>query len=870
LFNIVNADTSRIATIANVGGLTKFLNATTASSIVVTNQSGGETDFGLSGGTDNASAGNATITNDGGVLAFHASSTAANASITNKNGSQTQFDDLATAGNASITNSGNSEITFAGNSNGGSATILNKQNSVIFLADSSSAANANITNESGSGIIFSGNASAGNATITNNQGSGIEFGNASTANTATITNNSGGSTLFFDSTTAGSALIVTNAGGETQFLDNSSGGNAQFITRGTGIVDFGGGTGPNGDGKITAGSIAGSGTYYIGGGHTLIVGSNNLSTEVSGVIADFNPCGCGAPGAGSLVKVGNGNLILSGINTYTGSTTVNGGILSVNGSITSSSGVTVNTGGALGGNGQLPSVTINGGVLAPGNSIGTININGSLTLTAASTYLVEVSPTAADRTNVTGTATLAGTVSLLTQGAPNFSKVYTILSAAGGHNGTFGPIASGNPLVIAALSYTSTDVLLSFSPNLTPFAGTTVNQRSVAAGLQSGLTGRDPGAFTGLFALSQSAIPSALTQLTGELGTGLAHASLLDMEQFLQLMLDPFVDGRGGGATGPALGFSPDHRADNDALNQLLAFDRMATKAPKLDAYAPRWTVWGGAYGASGSMRGDATVIGSHDISARNAGFAAGVDYLLTPDTIAGFALTGSGISYGLAAGLGSGNGDTIKGGAYLSQRFGNAFLSASLAVGRTDARTDRFAIAVGVVDHLTTNPSGTSIGGRLEAGYRAGWWFGAAFIPYAALQVQNFRTNAYSETDATGLNAFALNYNATNQSQMRSEVGSRFDFGAVMIGAATLSWRARVAWAHDYSSAPSIGSALQALPGSNFAVIGAQRARNAALLSIGPEMSFGKGWSLRAKFDGEFAGNSQVYGGAGTLRYTW
>ncbi len=844
IFNIVNADTSRITSITNYGGLTTFLNATTAGAMVIKNNFGGETDFGLSGGTDTASAGNATIINDGGVLVFHASSTAANAAITSKNTSLIQFDDFATAGNASIINSGNSIIVFAGSSNGGSATILNKQNSGMFFADSSNAGQANITNEKGSGAIFSGNASAGNATITNNQ-SATEFGNSSTAANATITNNSDSATLFFDTSTAGHAVIVTNAGGETQFLDNSTGGDAQFITEGTGLVDFGNSLGPNGDGRITAGSIAGSGTYYIGGGNTLIVGSNNLSSEVSGVIADFNPCGCGSPGPGSLTKIGTGKLTLSGTNTYTGATTVNGGILSINGSIAASSGVTVNPGGTLGGTGQLPSVRINGGVLAPGNSIGTIKINGSLTMIAASTYLVEVSSAAADRTNVAGTATLAGTVSLLTQATPSFSTVYTILSAAGGRSGTFGPVASGNPLVTAVLSYTSTDVLLSFSPNLTPFAGTTLNQTSVVGGLQNGLTGRDPGAFAGLFSLSPAAIPAALTQLTGELGTGLANASLLDMDQFLQLMLDPFADGRSNGASAPALGFAPDRPANNDALNELLAFDRMATKAPKLDAYAPRWTMWGGAYGASGFLRGDAAVIGSHDLSARNAGFAAGADYLLTPDTIVGVALTGSSINYGLATGLGSGSGDTVKGGAYLSQRFGNAFISASLAVGRTDARTDRFAIAGGVIDHLTASPNGTSVGGRLEAGYRVGSWFGASFVPYAALQAQNFRTNAYSETDAAGLNAFALNYNAATQSQVRSEIGSRFDFGSWTIGAAALSWRARAAWAHDYSSAPSIGAAFQALPGSNFTVTGAQRARNAALVSIGPEMSFGNGWSL-------------------------
>ena len=66
-------------------------------------------------------------------------------------------------------------------------------------------------------------------------------------------------------------------------------------------------------------------------------------------------------------------------------------------------------GGTLGGNGTVGNTTINaGGTLAPGNSIGTLTVQGSLVFTAAASYMVEVSPASADRTNVTGTATLGG------------------------------------------------------------------------------------------------------------------------------------------------------------------------------------------------------------------------------------------------------------------------------------------------------------------------------------------------------------------------------------------------------------------------------------------------------------------------------
>jgi autotransporter-associated beta strand protein len=391
-FNVVNANLSGVTSLTNDGGLANFLNATSAGSMTINNINGAQLVFGSLGGTDTATAGNATIVNDGSTVGFLANATAGNANITNQNGAQLAFGvfggtDKATAGNATIVNDA-SLVGFFANTNAGTAKITNQNGAVTFFIDQASAGSATIVNQNGL-ISF-----------------GTAFGtDTPTAGNATITNNAGGLTQFNANSTAGNAKIVTNDGGETDFFDNANGGKAQFITVGTGFVDFSGSLGPNGDGRITAGSIAGSGIYYIGAGNTLVVGGNNLTSEVTGVIADFNPCGC-FPGPGSLEKVGTGNLILSGINTYTGSTTVNGGILSVNGSIAASSSVTVNAGGTLGGNGIVSSTTINGGTLAPGNSIGLLTVQGNLVFTAAASYMVEISPTNADRTNVTGIATL--------------------------------------------------------------------------------------------------------------------------------------------------------------------------------------------------------------------------------------------------------------------------------------------------------------------------------------------------------------------------------------------------------------------------------------------------------------------------------
>ena len=70
-------------------------------------------------------------------------------------------------------------------------------------------------------------------------------------------------------------------------------------------------------------------------------------------------------------------------------------------------------------------------------------------------------------------------------------------------------------------------------------------------------------------------------------------------------------------------------------------------------AYAPRWTAWGGAYGGSNKTSGDPAVLGSHDLAARTAGFAGGLDNRLSPNSVVGLALAGGGTNWSLANGLG-------------------------------------------------------------------------------------------------------------------------------------------------------------------------------------------------------------------------
>ena len=147
--------------------------------------------------------------------------------------------------------------------------------------------------------------------------------NASSAGEASITNFN--FLTFFASSTADSSIIDTVDGARTVFASFATGSSAQFITEAGGVMDFSQTSGPAKDHRITAGSIAGAGTYRLGEDQ-LTIGANDLSTTVSGAIDD----GGLKPGTGgaSLVKLGHGTLTLSGAgNTYSGGTTLEAGAL---------------------------------------------------------------------------------------------------------------------------------------------------------------------------------------------------------------------------------------------------------------------------------------------------------------------------------------------------------------------------------------------------------------------------------------------------------------------------------------------------------------------------------------------------------------
>jgi autotransporter-associated beta strand protein len=149
----------------------------------------------------------------------------------------------------------------------------------------------------------------------------------------------------------------------------------------------------------------------------------------------------------SIVKTNSGTWTLSGANEYTGSTTVNSGVLLVNGSI-AGGGATVNS-GTLGGSGTINgNVAVNAaGTLSPGNSIGTMTIFGNLSL--AGTNVMELNKSGVTLTSdkIQGVSHLSfgGVLQLQITGDPLTTTDSFLLYSAGLRDGLFTSIIPTTP-----------------------------------------------------------------------------------------------------------------------------------------------------------------------------------------------------------------------------------------------------------------------------------------------------------------------------------------------------------------------------------------------------------------------------------------
>jgi fibronectin-binding autotransporter adhesin len=308
----------------------------------------------------------------------------------------------------------------------------------------------------------------------------------------------GGTSINGGTVSVASDANLGNASGPLAFNAGTLQNTASFTSARATALNTGGGTFQTTGNLTLTGAISGAGALtktdvgtlllgadntYAGGttiaAGTLQLGNGGMSGSITGNVADngalifdrsdtYSFAGV-ISGNGSITQQGTGVTVLSGNNSYAGSTTVNAGTLIVDGNQSMATALTsIANGGTLGGNGMIGgNVTIaNGGALNPGDvgSVpGTLTINGSLALGNSSTLNYRygqanvVGGAYNDLTKVGGNLTLGGTLNVTTTAGATFDPgIYRIISYSGTltNNGlTVGSVPTSNFYVQTSINH---------------------------------------------------------------------------------------------------------------------------------------------------------------------------------------------------------------------------------------------------------------------------------------------------------------------------------------------------------------------------------------------------------------------------------
>jgi len=501
--------------------------------------------------------------------------------------------------------------------------------------------------------------------------------------------------------------------------------------------------------------------------------------------------------------------------------TINGGVLSFNGVQTGGT-TFVGQKGTLKGVGQLGDTTV-AGTIAPGNSIGTLTINGDYVQTETGVYQAEVAPgSRSDQLHVTGTATLGGTlVALPEPGIYYLGEQFNFIRADGGVNGQFAitDFSTFSPFMQFNLAYGATGARIEVTRgNSLASSANTANQHAVATvvdtlAINQGL----PKPLTTLF---PQQVGAALDSLSGEL-----HA-----------------------ATSIALVEGSRHVRDA-ALSR-----RAGATSPGGDEAAATG-VWVQAIGGSGTLDGNANTARTE---ANSNGLLMGVDRQF------------GGWQVGLLAGTGrtdvkqqdgrraKSKIDNTHFGAYASHNWGGFGLRGGLAWSEHDIDSTRELAFAGYSDTLSARYDGRTRQAFIEAGYRFGGRE-AGLEPY--LQVARVEVDMKSINERGG--AAALQGDVDDSRTTLATAGVRFDKGlkASFQQDSWLHVRGGVGYRHASGDRNPMAKLGFASGGDTFAVSGAPIADSAVVAELGLSAWLTANQQLELGYTGQFGDESRDHG---------
>lgn len=643
---------------------------------------------------------------------------------------------------------------------------------------------------------------------------------------------------------------------------NDISGTGGLTKGGTGLLILGGNNTYSGGTRVSGGTLALTGTmvgdltidagasFVSGGGYSVASGSTltNAGTfqSVNSSLVNMGTINNSGTLLGGLTNLGTFNQTAG---TYANSSSLINNA-TFNGNVTNT--------GTLGGTGTFNGVVTNQNTLSPGNSIGTLTVNGSFTQAAGGSYRVETNAAGqADRLNVTGapgTATInGGTVAVVeASGVYAPSTTYTILNATGGVTGTYAGVTSAFPFLQSSLGYDANNVYLTLKPGGFSAGAATANQAAVGAALDRTVAGA-----TGDFALLVGTLATAtlaegqaaMNALSGQNYAGFSSANLGNGLLFLGAVGQQLAAARGGD---PGKG-----------TRTVLA------EACEAAACGPSpWSLWATGLAGFGSIAGNGNA-GTLTYSA--GGAATGIDHRLRPDLLVG-------LGVGFASGnqwtngfSGRGTTDSYQAGLYASFTRDGFWADALAGYAWNDNRMTRQIAIAGLQPRTATGSGGANqLLGQVEAGHRVGLYAPAAatVAPFARLQGTTVTQNGFTES---GAGALGLAVAAQTTNSLRSTLGVELTAELPAGVDRRAGLLVRLGWAHEYAdTARPVTASFVGAPGSSFTVQGAAPARDAAVLALAVNTAIAEATSLYFRYDGEVGGGTDAHALTAGFRMTW
>jgi subtilase-type serine protease len=568
----------------------------------------------------------------------------------------------------------------------------------------------------------------------------------------------------------------------------------------------------------------GVGTLNIGaGGAQRAMAAGQLNAEeivfgkdVAAGVLNFNHTssnyilGSVLSGKGMVNQIDGSTQLTGNSTAFTGVTNVRGGELRVNGALGGT--MMVLDGGKLSGAGTVGTTTIgSGAILAPGNSIGTLNVNGDIRFDAGSIFQIEANPSGpdSDRVNVTGKATLAGGSVVHVGPDGNFTPdvAYTILSSAGGISGTFQGATSNFAFLNPQLSYDANNVYLGLKRSQIKFPdyALTSNQKATSRGIESTAGGHAVYDAVVVLPADGDVVRAAYDSLSGEIHASIKSALLDDSRFIREAALNRA--GANGDAGFWVSGYGSDGKIDSDgerldssAVGMLIGIDR---------AIDEHWRI------------GVAAGYGQNDLDADKRRSSAKVDGY----TIAAYAgVLVNGFDVRLGAAYGWQNVDSTR---------------HVVFPGFSSTAQAKYDVGIGQA--------------FAEVGYR--FERGAGHIePFLGLAHIQVESDPYRESGKAGLVSGRDQQDVTFTTLgLRTDTTLKFESGDALL-------HGLLGWRHALDEAiPTASHAFSA--GDTFSVAGAPIARNAALVEAGLRLRMSERVNFDFSYSGQIASDAKNHG---------